>query len=116
MQVNDNIPPPILAKINEVIPNVRGAFQRALAGGVNIAFGTDCGVSPHGQNAREFELMVEYGMSPIDAIRSATVMTARLLDRTHDLGTIEPGKAANLASFPLGPAAPLRRFTTTCST
>ena len=103
MEVNENIPPAVIDKINEVIPNVRGAFQRALKGGVNIAFGTDCGVCPHGQNAREFELMVDYGMSPINAIRSATVMTARLLDRTHDLGTIEAGKIADIVAVPGDP-------------
>ncbi|MBO6576914.1 MAG: amidohydrolase family protein [Rhodothermales bacterium] len=105
MEVNDNIPPPILAKINEVIPNVKASFQRSLAGGVNIAFGTDCGVCPHGKNAREFELMVEYGMEPIAAIRSATVMTARLLDRTHDLGTIQAGKIADIVAVAGDPTA-----------
>lgn len=98
MQVNDQIPPAIVDKINEVVPQVRGAFQRALAGGVNIAFGTDSGVSPHGTNAREFELMVEYGMEPIMAIRSATVMASRLIDRDHDLGTIAEGKIADIVA------------------
>ncbi|NNE69364.1 MAG: amidohydrolase family protein [Rhodothermales bacterium] len=105
MPLNDNIPPPVVDKINEVIPNVKASFQRALAGGVNIAFGTDCGVCPHGQNAREFELMVDYGMPPIDAIRSATVMTARLLERSDDLGTVEAGKIADLVAVRGDPTA-----------
>lgn len=96
MEVNTQIPPPVLAKINQVVPEVRQAFQRALAGGVNIAFGTDSGVSPHGTNAREFEIMVEYGMDPVTAIRSATIMTSRLIDREHDLGTVEEGKIADI--------------------
>lgn len=96
MEINDQIPPAIVNKINEVVPQMRGAFQRAVKGGVNIAFGTDSGVSPHGTNAREFELMVEYGMEPIMAIRSATVMASRLIDRERDLGTIESGKIADI--------------------
>lgn len=98
MEVNDQIPPPVLDKINQVVPEMKQAFQRALAGGVNIAFGTDSGVSPHGTNAREFEIMVEYGMEPVMAIRSATVMTSRLIDREHDLGTIEAGKIADIVA------------------
>ncbi len=98
MEINTQIPPPVLDKINAVVPEMRNAFQRALAGGVNIAFGTDSGVSPHGTNAREFEIMVGYGMEPIVAIRSATVMASRLIDRDHDLGTIEEGKIADIVA------------------
>ena len=105
MEINTQIPPPVVAKINQVVPEMRQAFQRALAGGVNIAFGTDSGVSPHGTNAREFEIMVEYGMEPIVAIRSATVMTSRLIDREHDLGTVEEGKIADIVAVSGDPTA-----------
>lgn len=73
-------------------------FRLAYRGGVNIAFGTDSGVTPHGQNAREFGLMVARGMSEMDAIRSATVVTAELLGRSEDLGTLESGKLADLVA------------------
>jgi imidazolonepropionase-like amidohydrolase len=69
--------------------------RRANAGGVKIAFGTDTGVSAHGQNAGEFALLVRAGMTPIQAIRSATVMAAEHL-RQSDLGSLAPGKAADL--------------------
>jgi len=108
MEVNTQIPPPVIAKINEVVPQMKGAFQRALAGGVNIAFGTDSGVSPHGDNAREFEIMVEYGMEPVAAIRSATVMASRLIDRDHDLGTIEAGKLADIVAVAGDPTSDIR--------
>ncbi|MDA1074298.1 MAG: amidohydrolase family protein [Proteobacteria bacterium] len=72
------------------------SFALALEGGVNIAFGTDTGVTPHGRNAKEFSLMVQGGMTPMQAIRSATVSTAEMLDLSDDLGTLVPGKIADL--------------------
>ena len=96
MEINPDIPPAIKAKIAEVSPAMRASFNRALAGGVNIAFGTDSGVSRHGVNARELELMAEYGMPTSRVIRSATVDAARLLGREAQLGTIEAGKAADI--------------------
>jgi imidazolonepropionase-like amidohydrolase len=95
-KINDQIPAPIRAKIAEVGPQMKAGFQRALKGGVKIAFGTDSGVSRHGQNAREFELMVEFGMSPAAAIRAATVDAADLLGRSAQLGSIEAGKLADI--------------------
>lgn len=105
MEVNPEIPPAIRAKIAEVSPAMRAAFRRALEGGVNIAFGTDSGVSRHGINARELELMVEYGMEPSRVIRSATVDAARLLGREQQLGTIETGKAADIIAVDGNPIA-----------
>jgi len=72
------------------------SFRLAYEGGVNIAFGTDSAVTPHGANADEFELMVNAGMSEKDAIRSATVVPAALLEQSDTLGTIEPGKLADI--------------------
>ena len=72
------------------------AFESALAAGVNIAFGTDVGIFDHGQNAREFSIMVKLGMGPADAIHSATVQTARLFGLDEELGTLAPGKQADL--------------------
>ncbi len=63
---------------------------------MKIAFGTDAGVFPHGENAREFGYMVEAGMTPIDAIRSATVNAATLLDQPKRLGAVDAGFAADI--------------------
>jgi imidazolonepropionase-like amidohydrolase len=70
-------------------------FKRALRIGVKIAFGSDL-TGEHGTNAREFELMVRYGMRPIDAIRSATIVAAELLGWQDKIGSIEPGKLADI--------------------
>jgi imidazolonepropionase-like amidohydrolase len=81
--------------------NIRLAVQHK----VNIAFGTDAGVSPHGQNARQFRLMVEHGpMTPMAALRSATVDAATLLDQSESLGTIEVGKFADIVAVAGDPA------------
>ncbi|MGH6633949.1 MAG: amidohydrolase family protein, partial [Sphingopyxis sp.] len=75
--------------------NIRLAVQHK----VSIAFGTDAGVSPHGQNARQFRHMVEQGpMTPMAALRSATVDAATLLDQSANLGTIEVGKFADMVA------------------
>lgn len=78
-------------------------FGSAYEGGVKIAFGTDTGVTPHGDNADEFSLMVSGGMSEMDAIRSATVVGAELLDRADTLGTIEAGKIADIIAVDANP-------------
>ena len=72
------------------------AFEKAYAAGVNIAFGTDVGIFDHGQNALEFDVMVELGMTPADAIRSATIMTAKLFGLDAEVGTLEQGKLADV--------------------
>ncbi|MFN0197657.1 MAG: amidohydrolase family protein [Planctomycetaceae bacterium] len=79
-------------------PVIRATFQKAHAAGVKIAFGTDSGVSPHGQNAREFELMVEGGMPPMKAIQSATLVASQLLRIDNKLGTLEPKKIADVVA------------------
>ncbi|MFC7358497.1 amidohydrolase family protein [Jejudonia soesokkakensis] len=98
LEVNDKIPPAIAAKIRQVAPVVEASFKRALKGGVKIAFGTDSGVSKHGLNAREFELMVQYGMDENDAIKSATITAAEVLGMSNQLGTIENGKIADIVA------------------
>ncbi|MEH6437175.1 metal-dependent hydrolase family protein [Massilia sp. DD77] len=77
-------------------PQLQNTFARAHKAGVKIAFGTDAGVFPHGDNAKEFGYMVEAGMTPIEAIRAATVHAATLLDQGKRLGAIEPGFAADI--------------------
>lgn len=77
-------------------PQIQETFAKAYRAGVKIAFGTDTGVSFHGDNAREFIYMVEAGMKPIEAIRAATITAAQLLRKEDQLGTIEPGKLADI--------------------
>ena len=77
-------------------PQLQATFARAHKAGVKIAFGTDAGVFPHGENAKEFGYMVEAGMSPAEAIRSATLHAAALLDQDKRLGSVEPGFAADI--------------------
>lgn len=96
MEVNKNIPPAIVTKIKQVVPAVEASFKRALKGNVNIAFGTDSGVSKHGTNAREFELMVNYGMNNEEAIKTATINASELLGMSNQIGTIEAGKSADI--------------------
>jgi imidazolonepropionase-like amidohydrolase len=82
----------------------------AIRSGVPIAFGTDSGVGPHGINAREFKLMVDAGMDPADAIESATVNAADALGRSASIGTIEPGKDADIIAVTGDPTADVTRL------
>lgn len=74
----------------------RENFRRAMLGGARMAFGTDAGVYPHGDNARQFAVMAEYGMKPIDAIRTATTNAAELLGRGQELGVVGQGSFADV--------------------
>jgi imidazolonepropionase-like amidohydrolase len=80
------------------ITRKRASFKAALASGVTILNGSDVGVFPHGDNARELELMVAYGMSPIDALRSATSTGARVLHLENRIGRVREGLAADLVA------------------
>ena len=88
--------------------NAEKSFEEAIRRGVKIAFGTDTGVSPHGRNAEEFALMVRNGMSPALAIRSATVDAAELLGVSARLGTIVPGKEADIIAVAGDPTSDVR--------
>lgn len=93
------------AKAREAGPRMLDMARRAHAGGVKIAFGTDTGVSAHGDNAREFALLVRAGMTPIQAIRSATVVAAEHLQLGAEVGSLAPGKAADLIAVRGDPLA-----------
>ena len=86
-------------------PVIQDTFGRAYRAGVKIAFGTDTGVSPHGQNAQEFAYMVEGGMPPMVAIKCATSEAAKVLKQEKDLGSVEKGKFADLIAVPGDPLA-----------
>ncbi len=83
-------------KARQAAGNAEISFARAIRSGVKVAFGTDTGVSKHGDNGQEFALMVKAGMSPAEAIKSATVNAADLLGKSSTIGTIEPGKDADI--------------------
>ena len=88
--------PAVRAKVDWRIKVTGESLARAVPRGVKIAFGTDAGVSKHGRNADEFELMVKHGMSPAQALAAATVNAADLLGLSAEVGTLEPGKRADL--------------------
>lgn len=89
-------PPMVAAKATAIGPLIQDTFGRAYRAGVKIAFGTDSGVSAHGDNAQEFALMVEAGMPPAEAIRSATISGAQLLSVEDELGQLKPGFIADV--------------------
>jgi len=91
-------------------PQLQATFARAYKAGVRIAFGTDAGVFPHGENAREFGFMVEAGMKPLDAIRAATLNAAILLDQPKRLGAIAPGFAADIIAVEGDPLADIKQL------
>jgi imidazolonepropionase-like amidohydrolase len=98
----DALPAPIRAKAESVLPAAKESVRRAIAAGVPIAFGTDAAVYPHGDNAKELAALVDRGMTPLEALRAATVNAADLLG-TDDRGVLEPGHLADLIAVPGNP-------------
>lgn len=91
-------PPEVLPKIRWRISITGESLRRAVPAGVRIAFGTDAGVSKHGRNADEFALMVQHGMTPMQALEAATVNAADLLGLADEIGSLEPGKRADIVA------------------
>jgi len=91
-------------------PLIQETFARAYQAGVPIAFGTDTGVSAHGDNWQEFGYMIEAGMPPMAAIQSATVAAADLLGHSDELGSISPGKFADIIAVPGDPLTDVEQF------
>jgi imidazolonepropionase-like amidohydrolase len=106
----DGWPEEVLRKNRETTDTQRAAFAKAVKAGVRIGYGTDSGVYPHGNNARQFAYMIRYGMTPIDAIRAATTSAAASLGRAQELGSIAPGKFANLIAVEGDPLEDIRRL------
>jgi imidazolonepropionase-like amidohydrolase len=101
-------PPQVLPKIKYRISITGQNIQKAYPAGVKVAFGTDAGVSKHGRNADEFELMVKYGMPAVEAIKAATVNAADLLGLAKEVGTIEAGKSADIIAVAGDPLSDVR--------
>jgi len=103
----DAYPPDVLAKVRWRIDITGKSLQKAVPAGVKIAFGTDAGVSKHGRNADEFELMVQNGMTPATAIIAATTSAADLLG-VKDIGALRPGYHADIIAVPTSPLEDVR--------
>ena len=101
----ENYPPPLQAKAKAAATARSEMFRNALKLGVKISFGTDAAVFPHGQNAKEFKLMVDLGMTPIDALKAATANDAELLGIGQKVGTLEKGKLADVIAMPGDPTS-----------
>jgi len=101
----DNYPTALQAKAKAAAAARSEMFRNAVKIGVKISFGTDAAVYPHGQNAKEFKLMVDLGMAPIDALKSATSNDAELLGIRQRVGTLEKEKLADVIAVPGDPTA-----------
>jgi imidazolonepropionase-like amidohydrolase len=108
----EQLNPSSAAKALSVGPRIRDNLARAYKNGVKIAFGTDQGLAPHGTNAKEFALMVDAGVSPIDAIMAATHNAADLIGDTKDIGSVQAGRYADIVAVsgdPLNDVTELER-------
>jgi imidazolonepropionase-like amidohydrolase len=101
-------PEEYLRKNRETTDLQREGFAKAVKLGVRIGFGTDAGVYPHGLNARQFGYMVRYGMTPLQAIRSATVEAAALVGHEGEIGSLAPGKFADMIAVEGDPLVDVR--------
>jgi len=101
-------PAEYLRKNRETTEVQRQGFAKAVAMGVKLGFGTDAGVYPHGLNARQFAYMVRYGMTPLQAIRAATIEAATLIGHEGELGSLKAGKFADLIAVEGDPLADVR--------
>lgn len=99
----DFMAPEVKEKAIRVGNDMAGSFEKAHKAGVNVAYGTDSGISPHGTNAQEAVLMVEAGMSEMDVIVAATINAADLIDMSDSIGTIETGKFADIIAVDASP-------------
>lgn len=110
-EIDGYFPDVVRPKAAAVGPQIQATFARAWEAGVTIAFGTDSGVSPHGMNGMEFVYMVEAGMPAMEAIRAATVNAARLLRVEDELGSIEPGRYADIVAVEGNPLDDIAELT-----
>ncbi|HET7207742.1 MAG TPA: amidohydrolase family protein [Terriglobales bacterium] len=102
------IPPDFLEHDRELGERHRQNFRKAVAAGVKMAFGTDLGVCPYGSSPKQFAFMVKYGMTPMQAIQAATSSAADLLGHSSEIGSIKPGKSADLVAVSGDPLRDIR--------
>jgi len=107
----DGWPEETLRKNRDTTETQRAVFRKAVEMGVKIAYGTDSGVYPHGDNARQLPYMVRYGMTPIEAIQSATIVAADLLDWRADVGSVAAGKYADMIAVDGDPLSDISALT-----
>jgi imidazolonepropionase-like amidohydrolase len=100
--------PLVVPKALEIGPQISETFRKAYKRGVKIAFGTDAGVFPHGENGKEFTNMVDAGMPPLEAIKSATMVNAAILGIADKVGSIEAGKSADIVASDENPLNNIR--------
>jgi imidazolonepropionase-like amidohydrolase len=103
-------PAEYLRKNRETTNVQRIGFTKAVKLGVKLAYGTDAGVYPHGQNARQFAYMVRYGMTPMQAVQSATIRAAELMGKDRDLGSLTVGRFADMVAVEGNPIKDVRRL------
>ncbi|MFL9842344.1 amidohydrolase family protein [Sphingomonas sp. ST-64] len=104
------LPPAVIPKAEEAAAAAFASHSKAYAAGVKVAFGTDSGVSRHGDNAQEFALMVKAGMTPAMALKTATVNAAEALGRSSTIGSIAPGKDADIIAVAGSPLEDVKRM------
>jgi len=102
-KVPGRMPPQVAAKALEIGPRIFATLGKAIKSGVKIAYGTDAGVYPHGDNWKDFPLLVKAGMTPMEAIQTATVNAAKLLKKDKELGDLSAGKYADVVAVPGNP-------------
>jgi imidazolonepropionase-like amidohydrolase len=107
-KIDGYYPPFVTVKALETGPKIQATFAKAYKAGVKIAFGTDAGVFAHGKNYKEFEYMVEAGMPPMEAIKSATMATAELFGMADKLGSIQKDKIADIIAVDGNPVADIK--------
>jgi imidazolonepropionase-like amidohydrolase len=106
----EQLNPSSAAKAKRVVPVMKKNLHDAYVAGVKIAFGTDQGLVPHGQNAREFALMVDAGLKPIDAIWAATHNAADLIGDPQDIGSVQKGRYADIVAVNGDPLADVHQL------
>jgi imidazolonepropionase-like amidohydrolase len=102
-------PPAVAAKMTAAVESLTQVVRKAIAKGVRIGMGTDAAVYPHGRNVEEFHLLTAAGMSPLDALRTGTSVDAELLGIESRIGTLEPGKLADIIAMPGDPTQNIRQ-------
>ena len=108
----NGVPEANIIKDRETGDSQRNSFRIAVENNVNLVYATDSGVYPHGDNAKQFPIMVKYGMTPIQAIRSATIVAAELLDSSLKIGQIKPGYLADIIAVNQNPLEDITTFET----